>query len=522
MNQKQIFIMLFLMNIFTPFTILGQELGMVTDVSTDFIKGNAYGAQIATTPPTIEFGLVQLTQYGDEFGHWGNVVQGPDGKFYFCVGNHQEGEGLGRSLLIAYDSETRSDEILMYSIDVLGHKEGKWHGRPDINPANGDMYILGFFVGDLIQYNIYSRTKTVIGKPVDGSQLPEHVWDWNRERLYSTTQNDDGSARGDLLVYDTRNKQVIFYGRPVDSQTGVQLHWDNRTRCLDREIGYLYGSDTNTKHLIRYNPVDNSFTRLNSKLAGQLRAWTNAKDSEGKYWIFDDVGNVYIFYPNQDLVVSQGKNWSNGCYVAFLEASPGGRYLYYSIAQSSSGVKYGMPIIQYDTRTNQKKAIAFLYNFYLKTYNYKSDKIYGGALNKDGSGFFVTLNGQLGNVRRQSMLYIHIPESERQEAVSHVVELRDTEGHPADLAIDSNFPNPFNASTCLRFRMQRPSFVKLRIVNQQGILVRKLLNEEMTEGTHQCVWNGDDDAGASVASGLYFAVIETVGHRLIQKLMMIK
>lgn len=505
-----------------PFGAVAQDPGVITEASAEFLKGFSYGAPIAVTPPFIEFSLVQLTRYGEEFGQWSNVVQGPDGKFYFGLGNHQDGDGRGRSLLVAYDAAQRRDEILMYSIDVLGHREGKWHGRPDINPATGDMYIMGFFVGDLIHYNIYTRDINVIGKPIEGTQLPEHVWDWQRERFYATTQNDDETAKGNLLVYDTRHKRLIYYGRPVDASTSDTLHWDNRTRCLDRETGCLYGTDTISKHIIRYEPFLNSFARMNSRLQGQLRAWTNKKCSDGKFWIFDDLGNMYTFYPEKDSLIYQGKNWGTGCYVSFIENSPSGRYLYYSIAQSGAGSKYGMPIIQFDTVTKQKKAIAFLYEFYKKVCNYKSDKIYGGALNQDGSCLFVTLNGQLGQTRRQSMLYIHIPESERLEGGAQVLGDQYGTSRQDRAILSAVFPNPFNLSTRLTVHLQASEHVQLTIVNSRGGLVQTLVDNRKGAGPHQYVWNGTDGYGVTVSSGIYFAVLQAGVQRCVQKLILMR
>ena len=388
MGKSSMIVFIFILNIFATYTLFAQDNGMVRNTSIHFLQGNAYGGQIATEAPTIDFGLVRLTQYGEEFGHWGNVVLGPDGRFYFALGNHQNGEGRGRSLFVCYDPQTQSDEILMYSMDVLGHREGKWHGRPDIHPQNGDIYIMGFYQGDLIRYNIYSKEITVIGKPLEVSYtitFPEHIWDWERERFYSTTAGYEGKESiGNFLVYDTENKSVVFFGMPVDSETGDNLKWDKRARCLDRETGCIYCTDPDTKYIIQYNPTTNSFKRMQSKLKSSLRAWTNEKNDENEFWIFDDEGNVYTFNPEEDIVVYKGKNWGSGYYVCFIETSPGGRYLYYSIAKSHAGEKYGLPIIQYDTRTNQKKAIAFLYNYYKNKYNYESDKIYGGALSKNG------------------------------------------------------------------------------------------------------------------------------------------
>ncbi|MEJ2051386.1 MAG: FlgD immunoglobulin-like domain containing protein, partial [Calditrichota bacterium] len=69
-----------------------------------------------------------------------------------------------------------------------------------------------------------------------------------------------------------------------------------------------------------------------------------------------------------------------------------------------------------------------------------------------------------------------------------------------------NYPNPFNESTVITFTISgtfRPTRVSLEIFDISGRRIRTLLNEPKVSGTHQVVWNGNDDNGNLVASGLY-------------------
>lgn len=369
---------------------------------------------MAKDPPTIEFGLVDTNRYGSNFGNWGNAVLGPDGKYYFCLGNHDRTDGgTDDSLLVSYDPESKKHEILLYSKDLFGPAgEGKWHGRPDINPDNGDMYLIGFYHGHVVYYNIYTRKAADLGAPVPGKGWPEHIWDWRRDRLYGV--GDPVQNTGGVLVYDTKNKATVFQGIPADSQTGKPIDWYGRARLLDRETGALYGSTSSSPYnIVKYDPAANRFTRMKSTLASRLRAWTDRKEKDGSFWVIGEGGDIYRFYPEQDRVEYKGKNWgTNGFYTASLERSPDGRYLYYSL--SNDAYKEGLPIIQYDTQTNQKKVIAFLASFYASQRNYVVSKIYGAALSADGSSYFVTCNGKTtSGMRMQAMFNVHIPLSER-------------------------------------------------------------------------------------------------------------
>jgi hypothetical protein len=68
----------------------------------------------------------------------------------------------------------------------------------------------------------------------------------------------------------------------------------------------------------------------------------------------------------------------------------------------------------------------------------------------------------------------------------------------------NNFPNPFNPSTTIEFSIQNDSKIELSIFNIKGQKVKTLINNQMQNGKHSIIWNGDDDNGNSVSSGIYY------------------
>ena len=64
-------------------------------------------------------------------------------------------------------------------------------------------------------------------------------------------------------------------------------------------------------------------------------------------------------------------------------------------------------------------------------------------------------------------------------------------------------PNPFNPETSISFELPAQSQVRLEIFDVVGQQVRTLVADALSAGPHQVLWNGRDDAGAKVGSGIY-------------------
>jgi hypothetical protein len=93
---------------------------------------------------------------------------------------------------------------------------------------------------------------------------------------------------------------------------------------------------------------------------------------------------------------------------------------------------------------------------------------------------------------------------------------------PATYSLGQNYPNPFNPSTTIAYSLKNPGHVKISVYNVLGQNVRTLVNEFKDANAHTAVWNGLDDAGNIVSSGVYFYRIQTGDYSDIRKMVLMK
>lgn len=86
----------------------------------------------------------------------------------------------------------------------------------------------------------------------------------------------------------------------------------------------------------------------------------------------------------------------------------------------------------------------------------------------------------------------------------------------------SNYPNPFNPVTSIKYDLAENSRVRMDIYNVKGQLVKTLLNQEMLAGTHSVIWDGNDDKGRAVSSGVYFYRMSLPNKVLTNKMLLMK
>ncbi|MFQ6608761.1 MAG: FlgD immunoglobulin-like domain containing protein, partial [Fidelibacterota bacterium] len=70
-----------------------------------------------------------------------------------------------------------------------------------------------------------------------------------------------------------------------------------------------------------------------------------------------------------------------------------------------------------------------------------------------------------------------------------------------------NHPNPFNPTTTIRYDLPEPSYVSLVIYDILGREVRRLLDSRVDAGFKSVVWDGRDDTGNSVSTGIYIYML---------------
>jgi len=88
--------------------------------------------------------------------------------------------------------------------------------------------------------------------------------------------------------------------------------------------------------------------------------------------------------------------------------------------------------------------------------------------------------------------------------------------------LQGNYPNPFNPTTTIAYQLTKSQPVNITVYNAKGQKVRNLLNSVITAGNHTVVWNGMDDHGKSVSSGIYYYRLSTADHSEVRKAILMK
>ena len=93
---------------------------------------------------------------------------------------------------------------------------------------------------------------------------------------------------------------------------------------------------------------------------------------------------------------------------------------------------------------------------------------------------------------------------------------------PTKLVLQQNHPNPFNPSTRIEFSLPQRAEILITVYSVRGERVAVLLNEIREAGPGFVDWNGLDDRGAEVASGIYLYKAETTEHELVKKMVLMR
>ena len=93
---------------------------------------------------------------------------------------------------------------------------------------------------------------------------------------------------------------------------------------------------------------------------------------------------------------------------------------------------------------------------------------------------------------------------------------------PENYRLTQNYPNPFNNQTNIEFQVPNQSLIKLEIYNILGQKIRTLINQEKNPGTYSASWDGENDFGDSVNSGIYFLKFSSDKFSEIKKMTLLK
>ncbi|MFW0838059.1 MAG: T9SS type A sorting domain-containing protein [Candidatus Komeilibacteria bacterium] len=93
---------------------------------------------------------------------------------------------------------------------------------------------------------------------------------------------------------------------------------------------------------------------------------------------------------------------------------------------------------------------------------------------------------------------------------------------PQQYSLEQNYPNPFNASTVISYELPEPALVSLTIFNQLGQPIRILVNDEKAAGYQAVVWDGLNNAGQQVGTGIYFYQLRAGNFNKTYKMILLK
>ncbi len=153
------------------------------------------------------------------------------------------------------------------------------------------------------------------------------------------------------------------------------------------------------------------------------------------------------------------------------------------------------------------------------------------------SVFYSTDNGQhwelfpypvdFGNVTRMAVspdgyLYAGTDNRGLFRSILPVVGIDEPSSSRITFKLRQNYPNPFNASTTIEYSLPSAVEVNLEVYNILGQRVRTLKRGRTPAGEHRAVWDGRDDTGHAVSSGVYLIRLQTQTGQVVRKVMMIK
>lgn len=164
---------------------------------------------------------------------------------------------------------------------------------------------------------------------------------------------------------------------------------------------------------------------------------------------------------------------------------------------------------------------------------YAGSASYGVYYSSDGGSSWQPMNQGLSNIQinclgfdpQQKYLYAGTSGGGVfRRTISTDVRISPQSKLPAKLALTANYPNPFNATTVIGYEVPEniDDPVRLMIYNSSGQLVSKLLDAYQLPGQYKVSWDGLNDQGAPVASGMYIGVLTAGAQTTATKMMLIR
>lgn len=183
-------------------------------------------------------------------------------------------------------------------------------------------------------------------------------------------------------------------------------------------------------------------------------------------------------------------------------------------------VSQGYPQIRFDNIVNDNRFTEKIYT--LPTFfGYFGNNYADHITSEDAKKYVFIYNSQ------NRKLDLYIDEGAAAPMLSAGQGIREQEEHSQETELLSNYPNPFNPETWIPYKLSKPAEVTVTIYAADGTLIRTLVLGHRPVGTYQsksraAYWNGRNDVGESVASGIYFYTLTAGDFTATRKMLILK
>jgi len=139
---------------------------------------------------------------------------------------------------------------------------------------------------------------------------------------------------------------------------------------------------------------------------------------------------------------------------------------------------------------------------------------------------YIEIIDPVGSMRGQAMVVLTAAGSDQANPIrlTATTSVADAELKeiPKDFVLHPNYPNPFNPETLISYQLPKASYVILKVYSLLGEEITTLVNQRKEAGHHQIIWDGKDELGEEVPSGLYLLTIEADNFRMNRKMIKVQ
>lgn len=405
----------------------GEQVATVTSPILLQPPSSLENVTVAKTAPTVDFLYYPGQTYkGNPWSNWGDGFA-INGKYYSSIGDHKGPDG--NAFVYEYVSATKTLRQIVNLREVLNmpdgyYTPGKIHGRVDMG-SDGWLYFSTHrgstkvttdkyhYKGDwILRHNPKTgKTEIVAHGPVGKHCIPCSILDPECLIFYG------GTAAG-----DRQDKHIIFFAYDIRARKLLYSGYNGPARymILAKSTGYVYFVPGFFGPLYRFDPEKStSPVELGAELG--IRAATQETPQGFVYTVSRGGATLYRFDTKTEQVTNLGSAAiGTQTYITTIDADSTGKYLYYVPGAHGGSEKDGAAVVQFDTKTGEKKVICFLHPLLKERFGYTPLGTFSTAVDPAGDKLYITWNGNLGGIRRGrptwdacALTVIHIPESER-------------------------------------------------------------------------------------------------------------